>query len=113
MTISADNAHDQWLASEAEAETMIPMIGKLNRENNVVVSIHGHTLINKSVIQILKAHRFARQIDDVELDPADSLSVLQIVQGLTWALAPSILQLSGASLRNPVTATLKPGCAAS
>lgn len=81
MTISADNAHDQWLASEAEAETMIPMIGKLNRENNVVVSIHGHTLINKSVIQILKAHRFARQIDDVELDPADSLSVLQIVQG--------------------------------
>ncbi|WP_222718313.1 hypothetical protein, partial [Enterococcus faecium] len=75
MTISADNAHEQWLTAEAEAEAMIPLIGKLSRENNVVVSIHGHSLINKSVIQILKAHRFARQIDDVELNPADSLRV--------------------------------------
>lgn len=82
MTISTDKAHQQWLASEAEAEAMIPIIGKLNRENNVVVSIHGHTLINKSVIQILKAHRFARQIDDVELNPADSLAILRIVETL-------------------------------
>lgn len=77
MTISADKTREQWLASEAEAEAMIPLIGRLNRENNVVVSIHGHSLINKSVIQILKAHRFARQVDDVELNPADSLAILQ------------------------------------
>ena len=81
MTISADNAHQQWLASEAEAEAMIPLIGQLNRDNNVVVSIHGHSLINKSVIQILKAHRFARQIDDIELDPAHSLQILRTVAG--------------------------------
>ncbi|MGV3103937.1 glyceraldehyde-3-phosphate dehydrogenase [Rothia sp. 32237D007AR] len=82
MTISADNAHKQWLASEAEAEAMIPLIGHLNRENKVVISIHGHSLINKSVVQILKAHRFARQIDDIELDPADSLKILKIASTL-------------------------------
>lgn len=79
MTISTANAHEQWLANEAEAEAMIPLIGKLNRDNHVVVSIHGRSLINKSVIQILKAHRFARQVDTVELNPADSLKVLEIL----------------------------------
>ncbi|MFW0169995.1 glyceraldehyde-3-phosphate dehydrogenase [Rothia sp. P4278] len=82
MSISAENAHQQWLAAEAEAEAMIPLIGRLNRENKVVVSIHGHSLINKSVIQILKAHRFARQLDDVELNPADSLALLQALSQL-------------------------------
>ncbi|QRZ61690.1 glyceraldehyde-3-phosphate dehydrogenase [Rothia sp. ZJ932] len=82
MTISPAQARDQWVAREAEAEAMIPLIGKLNRENHVVVSIYGRSLINKSVIQILKAHRFARQIDTVELNPSDSLKVLNSLQGL-------------------------------
>lgn len=87
MTISAANAHEQWVAREAEAEAMIPLIGKLNRENHVVVSIHGRSLINKSVIQILKAHRFARQVDTVELNPTDSLKVLEILSTLNLGAA--------------------------
>lgn len=87
MTISTANAHEQWVASEAEAEAMIPLIGKLNRENHVVVSIHGRSLINKSVIQILKAHRFARQVDTVELNPADSLKMLQVLSSLELGAA--------------------------
>lgn len=76
VAISPENAHEQWLTREAHAEAMIPLIGKLNRENGVVTSIHGRSLVNQSVIQILKLHRFARQIDAVELDPADSLKLL-------------------------------------
>ncbi|GGH64007.1 glyceraldehyde-3-phosphate dehydrogenase [Rothia aerolata] len=77
MATSTENAHQQWLTREADAEAMIPLIGKLNRENGVVVSIHGRSLVNRSVIQILKLHRFARQVDSEELDPANSLKILQ------------------------------------
>lgn len=76
MATALENAHEKWLDREADAEAMIPLIGKLNRENGVVVSIHGRSLVNRSVIQILKLHRFARQIDDEELDPKNSLAIL-------------------------------------
>ncbi len=52
---------------EALAEAMIPVIGQLYRENNVVTSIHGRSLINVSTMNILKAHRFARRISKEEL----------------------------------------------
>lgn len=52
---------------EAFAEAMIPVIGRLYRENNVVISIHGRSLVNRSTMQILKAHRFARRISGDEL----------------------------------------------
>lgn len=92
MTTS-DAVHQQWLEHEAQAEAMIPLIGKLNRENEVVVSIHGHTLINRSVIQILKAHRQTKQIDGVELLPAQSLAILQAASKLD--LGPCSLGLAG------------------
>ena len=55
------------MGREALAEAMIPVIGRLYRENNVVTSIHGRSLINKSTMNILKAHRFARRINKDEL----------------------------------------------
>ena len=61
------------------AEAMIPLIGRLYRDNNVLTSIHGRSLINQSVISLLKAHRFARQIDDVELPVEETLPLLQVL----------------------------------
>jgi glyceraldehyde 3-phosphate dehydrogenase len=55
------------MTREALAEAMIPVIGRLYRENSVVTSIHGRTLINNSTMDILKAHRFARRISKDEL----------------------------------------------
>ncbi|MCZ9883736.1 glyceraldehyde-3-phosphate dehydrogenase [Arthrobacter sp. B2a2-09] len=55
------------MGREALAEAMIPVIGRLYRENNVVTSIHGRSLINKSSMNILKAHRFARRMSKDEL----------------------------------------------
>jgi glyceraldehyde 3-phosphate dehydrogenase len=63
----------------ALAEAMIPIIGRLYRHNNVVTSIYGRGLVNESAIHIIKAHRFARRVDDVELDLADTLPLLQAV----------------------------------
>ncbi|WGW14034.1 glyceraldehyde-3-phosphate dehydrogenase [Saxibacter everestensis] len=67
---------------EALAEAMIPLIGRLYRENGVVTSVHGRSLINQSVVGILKAHRFARQIDEVELPLEDTLPLLEALKDL-------------------------------
>src|SRR5680860_48501 len=56
---------------------MIPLIGRLYRENHVVTSVHGRSLVNQSVVSLLKAHRFARQVDEVELPLDETLPLLQ------------------------------------
>ena len=45
-----------WTDREALAEKMIPLVGQLYRQNHVVISIYGSTLINQSVISILQTH---------------------------------------------------------
>lgn len=60
MTQQTDQCLGDWIEREALAEAMIPLVGQLYRNNNVITSIYGRGLINRSVIAILKAHRFAR-----------------------------------------------------
>ena len=43
----------EWSRREELAEAMIPLIGRLHRENRVVVNIHGRSLINQSVTDII------------------------------------------------------------
>lgn len=69
-----------WVDREATAEELIPLIGKLHRENGVVLSIHGRSLVNKSVIELLKLHDFVSHIDGAPLNPAHSL---ELVRALT------------------------------
>lgn len=77
----------EWTAREAQAEALIPLIGSLYRDNNVVTSIHGRSLINKSAIDILKLHRFARQIDEIELPIADTLTFVKALDALDLGAA--------------------------
>ncbi|UON93670.1 glyceraldehyde-3-phosphate dehydrogenase [Arthrobacter zhangbolii] len=72
---------------EALAEAMIPLIGRLYRENSVVTSVHGRPLVNKSVIDILKAHRFARQIDETELPVSETYPLLKALTELDLGAA--------------------------
>jgi glyceraldehyde 3-phosphate dehydrogenase len=74
---AADEHYEEWSERQALAEAMIPIIGRLYRQNNVVTSIYGRGLINESAIHLIKAHRFARRVDEVELDLQDTLPVLQ------------------------------------
>lgn len=59
--------HERWNERQALAEAMIPLVGTLYREHGVVTSIYGRRLINQSPVGILKAHRFARKVHEVEL----------------------------------------------
>lgn len=57
-----DDHFGRWKNREEIAEHMIAMIGKLYREKNIIITVFGRSLVNRSVIQILKAHRRVRMI---------------------------------------------------
>ena len=80
-----------WKASEALAEAMIPLIGKLYREHNVVIEIYGHSLVNRSAIHILKEHRYVRQIEEQELSLNETYPVLEALSRL--ALGASVIDI--------------------
>src|SRR5690625_4737254 len=61
---------------------MVPLIGSLYRNNNVVTSIYGRSLVHQSVVDILKAHRFARQVDESILPVEESHAILQAMTEL-------------------------------
>ncbi len=44
------------------AELMIPAVGHLYREHGIIVTVFGRKLMNASVIDIIKAHRYGRRI---------------------------------------------------
>lgn len=77
-----DNCFSDWKDREATAEAMIPLIGRLYRQNNVVTSIYGRAVINQSVIGILKSHRFVRQVEEKELSVHDTYAVLKVLDSL-------------------------------
>lgn len=82
-----DDYFTDWKQREALAEAMIPMIGKLYRENNVKVYIYGRPLINRSVIDIMKHHRAVRQVEENELSEFESFPILKAMTELDLGTA--------------------------
>jgi glyceraldehyde 3-phosphate dehydrogenase len=97
-TARYDDHQAEWAGRMALAEAMIPVIGRLWRRDGVVVSIHGRSLLDRSPVGVLKLHRFARQLDDHVLDPAETLAVLQLLDGLE--LGPASIDLARLSARH-------------
>ncbi|MGW2933396.1 glyceraldehyde-3-phosphate dehydrogenase [Streptomyces sp. NPDC055722] len=90
MTVN-DDSFTNWKIREEIAESMIPIIGKLHRERDVTVLLHSRSLVNKSVVSILKTHRFARQIAGEELSVTETLPFLQALS--TLDLGPSQIDI--------------------
>jgi len=82
-----DDYFKDWKEREALAEAMIPMIGKLYRENNVKVYIYGRPLINRSVIDIMKHHRAVRQVEENEFSEFESFPILKAMTELDLGTA--------------------------
>lgn len=78
---SYDRSLADWSGKLAIAENLIPLIGRLHRDNAVVPSVYGRSLINKSPIEIVKAHRYARHVD-AELPLEHTFELLQAVLAL-------------------------------
>ncbi|MDD2365142.1 MAG: glyceraldehyde-3-phosphate dehydrogenase [Desulfuromonadaceae bacterium] len=81
----------EWKTQEACAERMLPIIGRMYRENNVVLTVYGRPLVHCSVMDILKAHRFARLIIDAELSVTQTLPLVESMAKLD--LAPARVDL--------------------
>ena len=79
MNSSHDEVFNTWLQGEELAEAMVPMIGSLYRDRDIVVSIYGRPLVRESATAILKAHRYARQITNSELSVVESHAVLSAI----------------------------------
>lgn len=79
MNQKFDDHRTQWTSNVERAEAMIPLIGSLYRDHGIVTSVHGRRLLNRSAIGILKAHKFAKQVDETELDINESSRVLEVL----------------------------------
>src|SRR3954447_10332269 len=66
-----------WNSKQEIAERMIPLIGRLYRENGIILSVHGRSLIGRSAIDIIRAHSFARKIDDAELPLTETAAIVE------------------------------------
>jgi len=77
-----DDYFADWKQREALAESMIPVVGQLSRERNVKSYIYGRSLVNQSVLDIMKSHRWVRQMEDNELSEFETTPVLIAVSSL-------------------------------
>lgn len=81
----------EWAAKQSAAEDMIPLVGRLYRNNEVLLTVYGRSLLNKSVNGIIKAHRYARHFDGTELDMAQTLRLMTALDSLD--LGPSRIDI--------------------
>ena len=95
-SIKEDRYYADWKEREELAEAMLPLIGRLYRRG-VVTTIYGRGLVRASVIDILKAHRFARQILENELSVRDTSPLLEALGRLD--LAPARIDLGKLAMR--------------
>ena len=81
--IQRANAHlEEWKNKQELAERMIPLIGQLYRNHDVVMSVHGRSLVGRSAIDIIRAHSFARKIDEVELPLSETCAVVEALSAI-------------------------------
>ena len=73
---SLDDYFPDWKEREALAESMIPLIGRLYR-GNVVTYCYGRAMYNQSVTQLMKIHRYVRQVAHNELSEFESFPILE------------------------------------
>jgi glyceraldehyde 3-phosphate dehydrogenase len=66
-----------WKQREALAEAMIPIVGRLYREKNVKVYVYGRSLVSQSVLDIMKIHRFVRQVEHNELSEFETWPLVE------------------------------------
>ncbi|WP_166982964.1 glyceraldehyde-3-phosphate dehydrogenase [Paramicrobacterium fandaimingii] len=82
MNSTAEAHRTHWIAREEQAERLIPLVGGLYRNHGVVTSIHGRRLIGLSTIELIKAHKFARQAGAQTMSMDASTAVLEALTTL-------------------------------
>nr|WP_314315753.1 glyceraldehyde-3-phosphate dehydrogenase [Kocuria rhizophila] len=71
-----------WSEREALAEQLVPLVGQLHRNNKVVTTVFGRSLVHKSVTDIIKVHRFARRIMGEEMPLEKTVEIVTALGAL-------------------------------
>ena len=82
--ILPEDSFGDWKWREGLAELMVPIIGGLYRDG-INILIYGKSLVNQSPVEIMRAHRFARQADDNEVSELETFPILQYIDSLNLA----------------------------
>ena len=102
--ILPEDSFGDWKWREGLAELMIPMIGNLYRDG-INILVYGKSLVNESPVEIMRAHRFARQSDMNELSELETFPILQYISGLN--LADCEIDIGELAVRCPFFSLLK------
>ena len=92
-----DDYFKDWKEREALAEAMIPLVGRLSREKSVKCYIYDKPLGNRSVYEIMKDHRYVRQVEGNELSAFDTFPVLNTLMALD--LGPAHIDVGRLAVR--------------
>ena len=68
---------EQWKINQGLAEKMIPLVGEIYREKGLVAQVYGRRLMNSSTIDMIKAHRYSRQIGGDEVSISSTYMLLE------------------------------------
>jgi glyceraldehyde 3-phosphate dehydrogenase len=93
---SLDDYFPDWKEREALAEAMIPIIGRLYR-SNVATYCYGRALNSQSVLQLMKTHRYVRQVAKNELSEFESYPIIEALSQLD--LGPSHIDVGKLATR--------------
>ncbi|WP_344332733.1 glyceraldehyde-3-phosphate dehydrogenase, partial [Brevibacterium marinum] len=87
MTDATTARLNEWAKKQTAAEELIPLTGRLYRENDVLLTLFGRSLLNKSVTGMIKAHRYARHFLGEDLDIEVTLKVVRALSELDLGAA--------------------------
>lgn len=82
-----DDYFKDWTMREAMAESMIPLIGQLNREHSVKCFLFSQPLVNLSALDIMKVHRNVRQLQGNELSEKETYPIVKVLSELDLGTA--------------------------
>jgi glyceraldehyde 3-phosphate dehydrogenase len=89
--VQSDLHLQNWTQRQELAELILPIIGRLYRNNGIALRIYGRPINNVTTVDILKTHRFARQYTGDELPIQESFKLVQAMEALD--LAPARIDL--------------------
>ena len=92
-----DDYFKDWKEREALAEGMIPLVGRLSREKSVKCYIYGKPLVNRSVFEIMKDHRYVRQVEGNELSEFETFPIITALSQLD--LGPAHIDVGRMAVR--------------
>lgn len=80
-----------WQERQEFAERMLPIVGRMYRSSAVEILVYGRTLLNASVIDLIKAHRRVRLFEGAKLRLRESWPILEAISEMN--LAPCQIDL--------------------